>query len=60
MTIVLRDERLEAIRDNIRRGVPVGITEAMEAIEYQERVKADRDARDAKNPFKRFLRWLGG
>lgn len=35
-----RDPRLEDISDKIRGGVPVSMREAIEAIDYQERLKA--------------------
>ena len=34
-----RDKRLELISDKIRLGQPVGFAEAVEAIEYQEKLK---------------------
>ena len=39
----VRDERLEAISDKIRAGIPVGMLEAIEAIDYQGGLKADRE-----------------
>jgi len=48
--------RLEEISDKIRMGHPVGILEALEAIEYQEGLK-----RGKKIPaWKRVLNWLKG
>ncbi len=38
----MKDERLEEISDKIRRGVPVGLFEAIEAIEYQEQLRKKR------------------
>ena len=38
-----RDERLERISDLIRQGVPVDFWEAIEAIAYQEDLRAKRD-----------------
>lgn len=39
------DPALEAISDKIRSGEPVGFLEAIAAIDYQERVRAEREAR---------------
>lgn len=50
-----RDERLEEISDRIRHGIPVGILEALAAIDYQESLKAER----AHNKWwKRLNRWM--
>ena len=35
----ITDKRLEDISDKIRRGTPVSMNEAIEAIEYQEMLK---------------------
>ena len=37
-----KDERLEMVSDKIRNGTPVGIVEAIEAIEYQEVLRAKK------------------
>lgn len=37
-----RDERLEYLSDQVRRGIPVGFYEALEVIHYQESRKATR------------------
>lgn len=44
MTAPKRDEILEATCDKIRNGEPVGIFEALEAIEYQQRKRHEREA----------------
>lgn len=38
----MRDERLEALSDNVRKGIPVNFKEALEVIEYQNKLKADK------------------
>lgn len=54
------DERLEAVSEKIRMGIPVSMMEAIEAIDYQQKLKADRDAARAKTLFERFMRWIRG
>jgi hypothetical protein len=51
------DERLEAVSEKIRMGIPVRLTEAIEAIEYQKRLKADRDVAREKTLLGGFMRW---
>ena len=41
----MSDERLEAISDMIRRGQPVGILEAIQAIDYQEKKRQENTLR---------------
>lgn len=54
------DERLEAVSEKIRMGIPVSMVEAIEAIDYQRELKADRDAKRAKTLIGRFMRWIRG
>ena len=54
------DKRLEAVSEKIRMGIPVGMMEAMEAIDYQQKLKADRDAARANTLLGRFMRWIRG
>jgi hypothetical protein len=54
------DERLEAVSEKIRMGVPVSMMEAIEAIDYQQKLKADTDAARAKTLIGRFMRWIRG
>ena len=35
------NEKMEIISDKIRMGIPVGIVEAIEAIDYQERLRLE-------------------
>jgi rRNA-processing protein FCF1 len=48
------DERLEAVSEKIRMGIPVSLMEALEAIDYQQKMKAGRDAARAKTLFGRW------
>jgi hypothetical protein len=54
------DERLEAVSEKIRMGIPVSMAEAIEAIDYQQKLKADRDAARAKTLLGRLMRWIRG
>lgn len=54
------DERLEAVSEKIRMGIPVSMMEAIEAIDYQQKLKADRDAAREKTLIWRFMRWIRG
>jgi len=38
-----RDERLEVISDRIRHGIPVGMVEAIAAIDYQAAMRKERE-----------------
>ena len=44
ITVIQHDEKLEEISDKIRKGEVVGFLEAIAAIEYQSRLKAEREA----------------
>lgn len=39
----MRDERLERLSEDVRSGVPVGLREALEVIDYQEGLIAERE-----------------
>jgi len=54
------DERLEALSDKVRMGIPVNFFEAIEVIEYQERLKAEREAKRNKTLLGRLMRWVSG
>jgi ribosomal 50S subunit-associated protein YjgA (DUF615 family) len=51
------DERLEAVSEKIRMGIPVSMTEAIEAIDYQQKLKTERDAQRSKTIIGRLMRW---
>jgi hypothetical protein len=38
----IMDTRLEALSDMVRKGIPIGIGEALEVIDYQARLRLDR------------------
>ena len=38
----IKDKRLEELSDKVRRGIPIGMGEAMEVIEYQEQLKKNK------------------
>ncbi|MCB0252114.1 MAG: hypothetical protein KDI55_00110 [Anaerolineae bacterium] len=38
-----RDERLDRLSDEVRYGRPVDLSEALEVIDYQERLRKERD-----------------
>jgi len=49
------DARLEELSDKIRAGEPVGMLEAIAAIDYQEALRAERKLNTL---WGRFVRWL--
>ena len=53
------DERLEAVSEKIRMGIPVSMTEAIEAIDYQQKLKTERDAQRSKTIIGRLMRSQG-
>jgi len=38
----LKDNRLEDLSDKVRNGVPIGFSEAIEVVKYQEMLKANK------------------
>ena len=54
------DARLEELSDKVRMGIPIKFAEALEVIEYQEMLKAEREAKKAKTLLGRMRRWLRG
>ena len=38
----IKDNRLEELSDKVRRGIPIGMVEAVEVIEYQEQLKKNK------------------
>lgn len=54
------DERLEALSDKVRMGVPVDFGEAIEVIEYQERLKSERAEKRSRTLLGRLVRWVRG
>jgi hypothetical protein len=39
----LKDERLELLSDKVRQGIPIDFIEAIEVIEYQEKLREMRN-----------------
>ena len=37
-----KDQRLEELSDKVRKGTPIGFIEALEVIDYQEKLKASK------------------
>ena len=52
----MKNDRLEFISDQIRQGIPVGIYEAIAAIEYQEQLRHEREQNSVFNRMKRWVR----
>jgi hypothetical protein len=44
----MKDERLEFLSDEVRKGNPIGMREAMEVVEYQEVLRKQREERSEK------------
>jgi hypothetical protein len=44
----MKDERLEFLSNEVRKGNPVGMREAMEVVEYQEKLRMLREERSEK------------
>ncbi len=43
-----KDKRLELLSDEVRKGNPIGLREAMEVVEYQTQLKNEREVRSEK------------
>ncbi len=44
----MKNERLEFLSDEVRKGNPIGMREAMEVVEYQEVLRKEREERSEK------------
>ncbi len=44
----MKNERLELLSDEVRKGNPIGLKEAMEVAEYQTGLKKEREARSER------------
>lgn len=44
----MKDKRLESLSDEVRKGNPIGMKEAMEVVEYQEKLRMLREERSEK------------
>ncbi len=47
----MKDERLELLSDEVRKGNPIGMREAMEVVEYQKVLRKQREER-SENRFR--------
>ena len=54
------DQRLEDLSDKVRRGTPIGFAEAIEVINYQTNLKAEKRAAYEKTLVGRFMKWGRG
>ncbi len=53
-----RDPVLESLSDKVRAGEPVGLIEAYAVVEYQARLRAEREVLKAKTLRHRVLVWF--
>lgn len=58
--VMLRDEALEVLSDKVRKGEPIGFLDAIAAINYQDRLKAELEARLRKTFLGRLRIWFRG
>lgn len=54
----MQDERLERLSEDVRRGIPVGFREALEVIDYQEGLKAERSNARAATLLGKIKNWF--
>lgn len=52
----MKNEQLEFLSDQIRKGVPVGIYEAIAVIEYQTQLRREREYNSMLNRAKRWIK----
>jgi ribosomal 50S subunit-associated protein YjgA (DUF615 family) len=50
--------RLESLSDKVRMGIPIDFLEALEVIEYQERLRSEREVKRSKTIIGRLMRWF--
>lgn len=43
----MKDERLEELSDKVRMGQPIGFTEVMEVIRYQEQLRKEKKSKQS-------------
>ena len=48
------EEKLEQLLDKVRMGIPIGFTESLEVIEYQENIKKNKK----KSFVRRIVDWF--
>ena len=52
----MSDERLAILSDKVRKGEPIGFVEALEVIEYQEKLNEYRKENSVIEKFKKFFK----
>ena len=55
MEVWMKDERLEMLSDRVRRGIPIDFSEAIEVIDYQQRLQQERKNNSWVYKLKRFF-----
>jgi hypothetical protein len=53
----MKDERLEQLSNMVRNGEPIGFGEALEVMQYQEKLRKERESK--KGWFTKMLKKLG-
>ena len=56
----MKNEQLEFLSDQIRKGIPVGMLEAIAVIEYQTRLRREREYNSMFNRAKRWIKRILG
>lgn len=51
----MKNERLERLSDQVRRGMPIDFSEAIEVIDYQQRLQQERKNNSWMNRVRRFF-----
>ena len=54
------DPALEVLSDKVRSGEPIGFLEAIAVINYQEQLRAEREADRRKTLLGRLMLWITG
>lgn len=55
----MNDEVMEMLSNKVRKGEPVSLLDAIAVINYQATLRAERRVNRSKNPWGRFLNWIG-
>ncbi len=51
----MKDQRLERLSDQVRRGIPIDFHEAIQVIDYQQRLQQERKNNSWMNRVRRFF-----
>ena len=51
----MKNERLERLSNQVRRGIPIDFSEAIEVIDYQQRLQQERKNNSWMNRVRRFF-----